>query len=362
MISYKIKAKLAKNIGTDDFSLEEFEKTFINKTNPIKARKEAYHYYLSIIDIIGSGGNDFSTIEEHINSVPKQKIELDGDIIEHPKYYGLGVGIYLLIDENEKDFYDEKFYEWLIIGYSQSFDYLSVAVDLEQEIQIYKNNGWDTEDWTVDIKYWDYEATGEVGDEEVNELKVLYTPFDFWEYHNPSKAESREKVEEANQIPLFEYIIDKGENRKLEFKSTLRYCLNKKQPKDYIEHAILKTIVAFANTKGGLLFIGVSDEGEIIGIDNDLQTFKEYSKDKFLKHFDNLIKVNFTSPIDAILEYELMEIKSKLVFLIKVKKSEKPRFLNTKLKGKEFYIRRSASSNSLDIEETVQYIIDKWYA
>ena len=37
MISYKIKAKLAKNVGTDDFSLEEFEKTFINEKNPINS-------------------------------------------------------------------------------------------------------------------------------------------------------------------------------------------------------------------------------------------------------------------------------------------------------------------------------------
>ncbi|MEI8024933.1 MAG: ATP-binding protein [Pseudomonadota bacterium] len=39
---------------------------------------------------------------------------------------------------------------------------------------------------------------------------------------------------------------------------------------------ILKTCAAFANTSGGSIFIGVSDDGEIVGIgDDDLNHFLE---------------------------------------------------------------------------------------
>lgn len=52
-----------------------------------------------------------------------------------------------------------------------------------------------------------------------------------------------------------------------------------------MEKAALKTIVAFLNTRGGVLLIGVSDSGEIIGADE--ASFE--SRDKMLLHFNNLI-------------------------------------------------------------------------
>ena len=54
MITYKVKARLAKDVGTDKFTLEEFERAFIHK-EPIQSRKGAVAYYNSIIDIIGEG-------------------------------------------------------------------------------------------------------------------------------------------------------------------------------------------------------------------------------------------------------------------------------------------------------------------
>ena len=142
----------------------------------------------------------------------------------------------------------------------------------------------------------------------------------------------------------------------------MRFCIKEKQPKEYIEKNILKTISAFANTKGGTLLIGVDDNGKVIGLENDIRTFKNRSKDKFALHFDNLLKTSFTEPIDALLDFGFEEINSVDVFLIIVKESAKPRFLNYKSEGKEFYIRGAASSNALDLEKACQYIIDKWHA
>ena len=53
-------------------------------------------------------------------------------------------------------------------------------------------------------------------------------------------------------------IISQGENEEIEFKTRL---LN--------QHDIAKVLTAFANTNGGYLFIGVSDEGEIVGLSAD---------------------------------------------------------------------------------------------
>ena len=50
-------------------------------------------------------------------------------------------------------------------------------------------------------------------------------------------------------------LIAQGENKTLEFKETL--------PKN---ESIAKTVVAFSNTSGGRLIIGVNDNRKIIGI------------------------------------------------------------------------------------------------
>lgn len=36
-----------------------------------------------------------------------------------------------------------------------------------------------------------------------------------------------------------------------------------------MEKAVLKTLVAFLNSKGGTLLIGVADDGTVIGVDED---------------------------------------------------------------------------------------------
>lgn len=56
-----------------------------------------------------------------------------------------------------------------------------------------------------------------------------------------------------------EQLLEQPEGKQLEFKRDL----SSPQP-------LLKTLVAFANTAGGQLIIGVADNGEIIGVDDPL--------------------------------------------------------------------------------------------
>ncbi|MFT5618986.1 MAG: putative HTH transcriptional regulator [Arenicella sp.] len=66
-------------------------------------------------------------------------------------------------------------------------------------------------------------------------------------------------------------LIHKGESQTLDFK--------KETPKSY---KIAKTMVAFANTRGGILLIGVLDNGQILGTDPDEEGFK---LEKAANHF-----------------------------------------------------------------------------
>tara|TARA_R110002050_G_scaffold300453_1_gene469974 strand:- start:83 stop:871 length:789 start_codon:yes stop_codon:yes gene_type:complete len=168
--------------------------------------------------------------------------------------------------------------------------------------------------------------------------------------------------EEKTSIEDF---IKKGETKNIEFKSSLRFCLKTTKAEKYIEHSAIKNICAFLNSNGGKLIIGVTDDGEILGLENtDFKTFKESDKkDAFLKHLDNLISKYFGNDLSLNLGVEFEEIESKIVCEIDVLQNNNgPIFLKNpeKNNSEEFYIRRNASAVTLSMDEFYKYSKERW--
>ena len=70
-------------------------------------------------------------------------------------------------------------------------------------------------------------------------------------------------------------VIDAGESHFLEFKGSARVDLASNDRKSYIEDAVVKSVAGFLNSEGGLLLIGVGDDGSLIGISSDLALFQD---------------------------------------------------------------------------------------
>jgi len=178
------------------------------------------------------------------------------------------------------------------------------------------------------------------------------------------KEEKLEIVRESESIcaKSVRSIIDSDEGKEVEFKSSLRYCLREKAPKDYVELAVFKNIAAFLNTNGGVILIGVEDNRNIIGLEaTDYLTFnKPDKKDEFLKHFDNLFGKLLGNGYNSLVDISIENIDGKTVAKVCVaKKASEPVFL--KQKGNdEFYIRRTASAISLSAKEMLSYTKENW--
>lgn len=157
----------------------------------------------------------------------------------------------------------------------------------------------------------------------------------------------------------WEDFLSKGEDNFTEFKSSLRYCLRQNKPMDYVEHGILKTINAFLNSEGGTLIIGVDDEANVLGLENDFNSFSKPGKDSFLLHFDNLIINALGKEQQADINIKFESLNSKDFAVVEVSSSNKPVFLNSKGK-KEFFVRHAASSQAYDISEAYEYINKHW--
>lgn len=151
-------------------------------------------------------------------------------------------------------------------------------------------------------------------------------------------------------------LIKKGEGEKIEFKSTLRTNLYTKEFDKKIELSVLKTIIAFLNSNGGKLLIGVNNNGEILGTEQD----KFENTDKFNLHLTNLIKEKIGKRHLHLIKIKDILIEGKTIVNINCEKSKTPVFLRLPSNEEEFYIRSGPSSIQTKASELVEYINRKF--
>lgn len=151
-------------------------------------------------------------------------------------------------------------------------------------------------------------------------------------------------------------LLTKGESAEVEFKSTLRLNLYTGQKDEAIEHAALKTLVAFLNTHGGHLLIGVKDTGEIIGIDTDGFS----STDKMLLHLDNLISSRIGTHHMLCIRSRFETYDHQQILIVKCLPSKAPAYLS-KGNAKHFFIRAGASTKELGVDEIHTYIEKRFH-
>jgi len=146
-------------------------------------------------------------------------------------------------------------------------------------------------------------------------------------------------------------LIDRGESDALEFKSTLRWNLKTNKPGREIEKAWLKTVVAFLNTEGGTLLIGVADDGEIVGIGRD--GFR--NEDKYLLHFNNCVKQNIGLEFARFLSFGLKAIEGEKILVVDVEPADEPAFLIIG-EDEEFYVRVGPASRKVSPKQALEFL------
>ncbi|NGX46653.1 MAG: hypothetical protein K1000chlam3_00013 [Chlamydiae bacterium] len=181
---------------------------------------------------------------------------------------------------------------------------------------------------------------------------------------NPSYGESiltqlnemLEVVGKLTHSDRVKQIIHQGETKTSEFKETLSLDVRKQIKADYIELSALKTIVAFLNTDGGHLIIGVSDEKTIIGIDSEMQKFNK-NTDNYLLHWKNLIKSQIGEQFYPFIDSNILLIDGKNLLHIECKPSQNPCFL----KESDFYVRTNPATDKLEGQKQLEYIKNRFH-
>ena len=173
----------------------------------------------------------------------------------------------------------------------------------------------------------------------------------------------KNRIELKNEIvdedtELKELIL-KGENDKLEFKSTLRFDLRENKVNKRLEFVIAKTISAFLNSEGGILLIGIDDFGNVLGLHKDFETLSKNDVDGFELHLRNIIKKYLGFSFEKYLKVSFPIVDENKVCKIQIYKSGNPVFAT--IEGKEnFYVRIGNSSVPKNRAEQSEYVRQHW--
>lgn len=159
------------------------------------------------------------------------------------------------------------------------------------------------------------------------------------------------KLSDADQIRS---IIREGESKTVEFKETFSLNMrNDTGTKDKaMEDMCLKTIVAFLNSEGGHLLIGVADDGKLSGLVSEIAKFHKDSTDKFLLHFKNTVEKRIGAEFYPFINYRLVEVDGKTPMVVECKPSQKPCFLDSEV----FYVRTNPATDKLVGSKQLDYI------
>jgi hypothetical protein len=167
------------------------------------------------------------------------------------------------------------------------------------------------------------------------------------EYSIQPAANGQVGITERNLLNM----IATGESSNLEFKSTLRTNLKTGKTDKAIELACLKSMVAFMNSEGGTLLIGVNDDRCIDGIKAD--AFENH--DKCLLHVKNLINQHIGAEFSQHIDCDLKIVDGKTIVVITCEKAANPVFLKVG-KNEDFFIRSGPSSVRLSMSQMVKYL------
>lgn len=180
---------------------------------------------------------------------------------------------------------------------------------------------------------------------------LLISLFYLYRYRDAHNCTEEEKMRQ---------LIEKGESKNLEFKSSFRWDYHENSLNKKLEEVILKSIAAFANAHGGTLLIGIDDNGAILGLEKDYSTLKHPNKDSFELHLRNLVSSMYGTFTIKNIDVAFISIDEMEICRIIIKPGSSP--LYTVMKGKNgdkqeyFYIRDGNLSRRIEsLKEIMEY-------
>lgn len=156
-----------------------------------------------------------------------------------------------------------------------------------------------------------------------------------------------------------EELIAHGESQHVEYKSSLIWDYRQQKPNKGLYEPVMKNLVAFMNSTGGTLLIGVADDGDILGLEPDFGTIKRQNIDGFELAFNMAFNKMIGIEYRRFAEVTFPEFGDKVICKVDTRQGSRPAYLLHK--GREhFYIRAGNGSQPLTMSQANNYIRERF--
>jgi type I restriction enzyme, R subunit len=157
-----------------------------------------------------------------------------------------------------------------------------------------------------------------------------------------------------------EDLISSEEAFDVEFKSTARWNLREGCRDRRMEDAVVKTVAGFLNTDGGTLFVGVADNGRVIGLGHDLPLVRPKSADGLLNWLTTHLVNALTHAAAMRTRARIEQLNGGQVCRVDVASSSTPVKAQMSDGTEAFWVRMNNSTRSLPEIEIAKYVRDHW--
>ena len=132
-----------------------------------------------------------------------------------------------------------------------------------------------------------------------------------------------------------------------------------------MEHVIVKTVCGLLNAEGGVLLVGVDDDGEVRGIEPDLRTLgSRKNVDGYQLFLRQLLENSLSAATAQIVQIRFHALNGHQVCEVAVAASGRPVFAKpargSGSETSEFWVRVGNSTRQLHGDHMVQYQEDHW--
>ena len=168
---------------------------------------------------------------------------------------------------------------------------------------------------------------------------------------------------DVTRVVTIDDLLTAGESQTVEFKSTARWNLHTRASDKKLEHVIVKTVCGFLNAEGGTLLIGVKDDGELLGLGDDLQTLeKKPDLDGYELFLRQNLDKNLSIPTAGIVRIRFEQKDDFDMCAVSVAACAKPVFAKSMNGGEptEFWVRVGNATKQLHGDEMMEYQTYRW--
>jgi hypothetical protein len=173
-------------------------------------------------------------------------------------------------------------------------------------------------------------------------------------FHRPA-ADDQEAAADVRTL------LSAGESTVVEFKSTGRKNLHTGGKDPAIEWSVIKSVAGFLNKKGGVLLVGVADDGAVVGIEEDYPLLgSKQNSDGWELWLTTALTTALGKAAVTDVDVTYVAVDGRTVASLTVRPASGPVFATPKGGKQTFYVRINSSTQELVGHDLLAYKAKRW--